>query len=310
MTKTNRMLFAALLVLVMVFAAACSGKDAGKGGKETAPTAAAGNDTQSTEPGITEPAVEELQPVLDVVGTVLYDQDGVKITVTDYNPDLSYGPKFYVSIANNTDRVVRVSTELLSVNGYMMNDGVNLYKDLAAGTEEEDYILLSNEFMGRCGIKQLSNMAFYVYVLDPETNVPLSEPQLVTLDVTARCNQTVDTTGQELYNKDGIRIIFKGVDSDELYEGAVYFLIENNSGENISVYTNTIALNGVSVDNIFWTDVRDGAVALECFYLEYLSDYELESLAQIETVTVKFQLINFETMDGIDTCDYVTINVE
>ena len=306
MTKTNRMLLAALLVLVMVFTAACTGKDA----NTTTTTAATGNDTQSTQPGITEPAAEELQPVLDVVGTVLYDRDGVRITVTDYNPDLSYGPKFYVSIANSTDRVVRVSTELLSVNGYMINDGVNLYKDVAADTEEEDYILLSNEFMGRCGIRQLCNIAFYVYVLDPETNVPLSEPQLVTLDVTAQCNQTVDTTGQELYNKDGIRIIFKGVDSDELYEGAVYFLIENNSGENISVYTNTITLNSVTVDNILWTDVRDGTAALDCFYLEYLSDYELESLAQIETVTVKFQLIDFDTMDGIDTCDYVTINVK
>ena len=84
MTKNTRALFAALLVLVMVFTAACSGNDADQSGKEpTTPSTTIENETQSTEPTEDEETVPS-QPVPDIAGTVVYDKNGIKITSTGF----------------------------------------------------------------------------------------------------------------------------------------------------------------------------------------------------------------------------------
>lgn len=288
MTKTNRMLFAALLVLVMVFTAACTGKDANT--PATTTSAATGNDTK---------------PVPGFIGSVLYDQDGIKVTVTDYVTDHFYGPELYVTVTNSTDKDVLFKSELLSVNGYMMNNAL-ASGEVAAGAEEALCFVFSNEEMARCGIEALSRLEFYITICDCASGEALTTPKLVALHLTEECNMNVDASGEVVYDKDGIRIIFKGVKEDLMYQGAVYFFVENQSGRNISIFNKEISLNGVSCADFFRIDVRHDLYALDCIYLWDLSSYNLESLDQIDTIALNLQVVEYETEEVIDT---VAVNI-
>ena len=291
MTKKTRILFAVLLVLVMVCTAGCSGKDPAPPQDTTAPTETIDNDTK---------------PVPGFVGAVLYNQDGIKVTVTGYETDNFYGPMLYVKISNSTDKDVVVKSELVCGNFYMMNNTM-IHSEVAAGTEAESCFVFSYNEMERCEIKELTLLEFYITVCDPVTNENLAAPKLVRMHLAAEHNISIDASGLRVYDKDGIRIVFKGVEKDRTYQGAVYFFVDNNSGRNISIFNKYIGLNEVYCLDTFWVDVRHDAYALDCIYLWDLSSYKLESLDQIETIALNLQIIDYDTKEEIDT---VSINID
>lgn len=324
MAKKTRILLSLLLVLVMVFTAACTAKDAdsepdddkgssslsdkfGKDDKDD-------KDDDTTEPSMdfvvtTDPAGDdETQPQLDITDTVLYDQDGIKVTVTGYEKTF-FGPEITVLVENNTDKNVTVSTEHLSVNGYMFGD-VMLYADVPAGKKANDSLMFSDEDLEKCGIQEISKLEFCIEVSDTETYDTIAMSELLTLNLTAQCNQKVDDSGVELYNKDGIRIIYKGTQASDLFDGIVDFFVENKSGRDISIYAKDISINGFACDDSFWADLRDGTVALESMILWDLSKVNLESVDQIENIELKFRVIDYESWDELTVTDTVTINIE
>lgn len=342
MAKKTKTLFALLLVLVMVFTAACSSKDAddkddkksdkgstslsGVFGKDdedekdseaetTAPFDI--NELETTDPIAeeetepTEPSQDDEQPENsgNIVGTVLYDKDGIKVTVTGFEAESYFGPEIYVLVENNSDKDAIVTTDLLSVNGYMMND-VGLYAEVAAGTETDDFFMFDYDEMARCGIKELSRVEFCIKVIDPESYDTIDISKLQTLNLTPACNQTIDYSGIELYNDGSIRIIYKDMESDSMFDALVYFFVENNTGKDVAVYADSITINGVACDEAFWADMRKGTVVLDAMVIWDLSAANLESIDQIETMELKFRVIDYESWDELTVTDTVTINIE
>lgn len=348
MAKKTRILFAALLVLVMVFTAACTPKetDSDKDDKKsdkgnaslsdifgkiemddeepqvetTAPSMdintmpTEDDETEPTEPIVddeTEPTEDNEQPQIsgDLVGTVLYDRDGIKITVTAFDTNGYYGPEIEVIISNTSDKEVLVNTQNLSVNGYMMDDAL-LYAEVEPGTEVEDFFMFSSNEMARRGIKELSKVEFFIEVMDPETYETIHKTGLLTLNLTPECNQAIDYSGTELYNDGSIRIIYKGLESNSTFDGLVYFFVENNTGKDVSVYASGITINGVECNESFWTDLRKGTVSLDTMVLWDLSAVNLESIDQIESIALEFYVIDYESWDDLATTGTITINIE
>ena len=337
MEKKTRILFAALLVLVMVFTAACtpketdSDKDDKKSDKGNASlsdifgkiemddeepqveTTAPSMDinTMPTEDDETEPTEDNEQPQIsgDLVGTVLYDRDGVKITVTAFDTNGYYGPEIEVIISNTSDKEVLVNTQNLSVNGYMMDDAL-LYAEVEPGTEVEDFFMFSSNEMARRGIKELSKVEFCIEVMEPDTYNTIHKTGLLTLNLTPECNQTIDYSGTELYNDGSIRIIYKGIENDSTFDGLVYFFVENSTGKDVSVYATNITINGVECNESFWTDLRKGTVSLDTMVLWDLSAVNLESIDQIESITMEFYVIDYESWEELSTTGPITINIE
>lgn len=343
MAKKTKILFALLLVLVMVFTAACSAEDSdpdkddkksdkgssslsdifGKDDEDekdseaetTAPFDI--NEIETTAPIVedetesTEPSQDDEQPENpgNIIGTVLYDKDGIKVTVTGFETESYYGPEIGVLIENSSDKDAMVTSKQLSVNGCMMDD-VMLYAEVAAGTKAEDFFMFSYDEMARRGIKELSKLEFYIEVMDPDTYDTIGKSELLTLNLTPECNQTFDYSGTELYNDGSIRIIYKGMESNSLFDGLVYFFIENSTGKDVSVYADSITINGVQCDEAFWADLRKGTVVLDTMVLWDLSAVNLESIDQIETMELKFRVIDSESWDDLTVTDTVTINIE
>lgn len=181
MAKKTKILFALLLVLVMVFTAACTGKDADQSGKETtSPTATVSNDTQSTEPTEdTETVPTQIVP--DIAGTVVYDKNGIKITITGFEFD-AYGFSIPALIENSSDRNVMVETSQFSCNGYMFGSGISAF--LKPGTESVQSFNFATWQLEVQGITQLHNIQFIVNVEDSDTWDVIDTSELLTLNFT------------------------------------------------------------------------------------------------------------------------------
>lgn len=314
MTKKTRILFAAVLVMVMVFTAACSGKDAGKGtGETTIPTTAAtGNDTQSTEPStVTEPTENEetlpTQPVPDITGTVVYDKNGIKITITGFEFSAD-GFSIPALIENTSDRNVMVETCQFSCNGYMFNSGISAF--LKPGTESVQSFSFATWQLEVQGITQLHNIQFIVNVEDSDTWDVIDTSELLTLNFTEDFTPNYDYSGTEIYNQDGVRVICRGAGSASWNNGTVYFFVENNSGRNITVSGGWIKINGTATTSAIAASLRDGTAIVTYIPMLDLSSCGLNSVDEIETLTLQLYVMEEKTNDLLDYTDYITIDLK
>ncbi len=316
MTKKSSALFAALLVLVMVFTAACSGKDADQGSKEpTTPSTTIENETQSTEPTldmniVTEPTENEetvsTEPVPDIAGTVLYDKNGIRLSTYGFEVSSS-GFSIQMLIENNSDRNVMVDTAQFSCNGYMFNSGINAF--LKSGTESVQSFSFANWELEVQGITELSNIQFIFTVEDSDTWDLIDTSELLTLNFAEDFTPTYDYSGSEIYNQDGVRVICRGAGSASWCDGTVYFFVENNSGRNINVSGGWIKINGTATTSAIAASLRDGTAIVTYIPMLDLSSCGLNSVYDIETLTLQIYVNDQETSDILGYTDYITIDL-
>lgn len=299
MAKKTGILFI-LLVLMMVFTAGCAGPDIQE-------TTASGSTQPTTGPTIvTEPAGND-EEMPDIAGTILYDKNGIKVTVTGYEDD-QYGVTIPVLIENTSDKNVLVTTSHTSINRCMIGGILHSFVD--AGDEVRDSINVGRIELKDQGITELSNIQFYLQVVDTATYDTIDQTELLTLDVSKQCSQTFDYSGTEIYNNGGIRVIYRGVGSNSWCPGFVYFFVENNSSRNITLMGTNISINGNEASNMLYASLRDNTVLLTYITLWDLSCYSLDSVDDIKTVSLQLLMLDQETNDVIDTTDTITIDAQ
>lgn len=84
-------------------------------------------------------AEQETQDVT-LAETVLFDQDGIRITATGLSTDSLFGPELNLLVENDSAQNIVVQPTYCMVNGYMMTD--LLYSDLAPHSHAVDTLTL------------------------------------------------------------------------------------------------------------------------------------------------------------------------
>lgn len=84
-------------------------------------------------------AEQETQDVT-LAETVLFDQDGIRITATGLSADSLFGPELNLLVENDSAQNIVVQPTYCMVNGYMMTD--LLYSDLAPHSHAVDTLTL------------------------------------------------------------------------------------------------------------------------------------------------------------------------
>ena len=84
-------------------------------------------------------AEQETQDVT-LAETVLFDQDGIRITATGLSTDSLFGPELDLLVENDSAQNIVVQPNYCMVNGYMMTD--LFYSDLAPHSHAVDTLTL------------------------------------------------------------------------------------------------------------------------------------------------------------------------
>lgn len=315
MAKRSKVLLALLLVMVMVLTTACSDSvgeikqpsnvdgDSSATSPNEDPSATNGDPSTTNGDAAGEPAE------ITIPETLLYEADGIKVTATGYEDGWT-GPEIKLLIENDSDRNILITSSSVSANGYMM-PFASLYAEVAAGKKANKSLSLLTSELEQSGIDTLAELQFYLTIQDPETWETITATDLLTLNTSAApYEQPVDDSGDILYDANGVRIVCKGLRQDVIWDGTVVFYMENNSEKEVSIYAENVSVNGFMQEVSLWSDLRSGTRLIDGMTILDLSDLEIESIDQIESIELNFRMVDADTWENIATTDAITLYFE
>lgn len=238
---------------------------------------------------------------------VLFEQDGLKVTATEYVVDSIWGDGIKLLIENDGASDIGLGCNALIVNDYMITDLFSA--TVAAGKKDYETLNLSSSGLKAAGIDNVGKIEIYFHTFDPDTYMTIADMDCVTIQTSAfdSMDSTPNDAGQELYNADGIRIVGKYVDENSFWGAAVLLYIENNSGENRIIQCDDMSINGFMVTPYFSSTVYDGKKAIDEITL-MSSELEENNITSVDEIELKFKIIdeNYASRAETDTISFST----
>ena len=283
------------LLAGMLLLAGCSSSEADAASVTSAETSYAG----ASE------AEQETQDVT-LAETVLFDQDGIRITATGLSTDSLFGPELNLLVENDSAQNIVVQPNYCMVNGYMM-DGL-LSADVAAGKKANDTLdFLSND-LARCGIETITDIELDLVVSDGDSWQTLYETGPIILQTSAagQYTQTYDDSGEEIYNQNGIRVVAKSV-NDDLFGMGIKFYLENNTDKAVIVNADNVSVNGYMMTDLFYSDLAPHSHAVDPLTLlgSELEDNHIDTITDAE---LSLQITDADYYQTIDSTAPITLH--
>ncbi|WP_300678800.1 hypothetical protein [uncultured Gemmiger sp.] len=289
-----RRLLPALLAGVLLLAG-CSSSEADAASVTSAETSYAG----ASE------AEQETQDVT-LAKTVLFDQDGIRITATGLSTDSLFGPELNLLVENDSAQNIVVQPNYCMVNGYMM-DGL-LSADVAAGKKANDTLDFLSNALARCGIETITDIELDLVVSDGDSWQTLYEtgPVILQTSVAGQYTQTYDDSGEEIYNQNGIRVVAKSV-NDDLFGMGIKFYLENNTDKTVIINADNVSVNGYMMTDLFYSDLAPRSHAVDTLTLlgSELEDNHIDTITDAE---LSLQITDADYYQTIDSTAPITLH--
>lgn len=266
------------------------------GESQTEETAGSSTDAEQTSSDV---SIEE---------QVLLDQDGIKITATEYVTDSIMGDGIKLLVENNSDTDYIIGCDELIVNDYMIADLFSV--DVAAGKKSNEMMYLSSSELKAAGIDTVGKVEMYFHAYDANWDDLFQNvySEIETSEF-ANMDTTPNDEGTELYNENGIRIVGKTVDENSFWGTAILLYIENTSGKNVGISVDNMSINGFMMTPYFSTTVYDGKKAIDDITI-MSSDLEENGIESIEEVELKFHIYDEDSYDTIADSDAITFSAK
>ena len=263
--------------------------------------------TNSTSSTSTDNSADTSDNAVTVEQTVLVDQDNVVITATGMDESV-FGPELKLLIENNSDTNLTFQVRNASVNGYMVDTMMS--EDVAAGKKSNTEITFTTSGLKECGIDTFANMEFSFHIFTTDGWDDYLDTDAITVETSAAATytQTIDDSGEVFYDSDGIKIVGKGLSSDDsIFGPGLIIYIENNSDTDRTVQVIDTSVNGFMIDTVMSQDVVAGKKAITA--VTFLSNsLEENSITDITSVETSFHIFDTEDWSNEIDTDPITIN--
>ena len=240
---------------------------------------------------------------------VLIDQDGIKITATEYNQNGLFGDAIKVVVENETSNDVMVGCTALIVNDFMIND--LFASKVAAGKKANETIDLYTSELNAAGIETVGQVEIYFHIYDADTFEKILDSDCVTIKTSEYANMdtSADDSGKELYNEGGIRIVGKTVDENSFWGTAILLYTENKSGRNVGISVDNMSINDFMMSPFFSTVVYDGKKSFDDITV-FKKDLEENNIQSIDTVELSFRIYDADSYETITESDPITFSAK
>ncbi len=238
---------------------------------------------------------------------ILYDQKGIKITATSLKEDTFLGPEINLLIENNTNTDVTVQARDVSVNNLMIEPTFS--SDVAAGKKANDSISFLQDDLERNAIDKIATVELRFIIFNTDTLDTITESDMITINTSAKESyvQSYDDSGKVLFDKGKVRIIEKGLASDEFLGPEIKVYIENNSDKFITVQTQNVSVNGYMVEPIFSSDLAPGKKVNDGITFMDLADNGIDKISNVE---LTFIIFDANTLDTITESDVIKLSYQ
>lgn len=244
----------------------------------------------------------------------LYDRNGVKLLSSGIMTNQDGGIALLLELENTTDSMVYLSTADIALNGLLLNSSTWSSDAINPGKRGIVTVELSAVFdpayWGVYGITDVESVSLSLGQRN-EKGMEIAAETSVKIVLTDE-NIALDSSGTEVYNNNGLRIITKTVKEDASDYGAdlyVLLLAENHSGKTLTIADvyDSLSVNGVMTDYSYYSqELGDGASAALIVKLweSSLEENQITSPADIQEIEV-----SFEIKDGYTAIDAPTLTL-
>jgi hypothetical protein len=265
----------------------------------TEKTEATTEPTQSTKPSETAEPREPVRPTqVAIIGEVslpeqlIYDQDNIVVNVTGMAWDNDLGPEIKVSIENNGTTDVMIIAQWSSINGAMV-DLMLSGQMIAAGKKANEGIMIYASDLELAGIEVIKDIEFRLVVMDDQMSTISSSPVITLTTVGSEdYTQVFEPIGDVVLDQDGIKISFGDPVESPDFDGInLPILMENNSGNDVTIEFIDTSVNDYMLDFFFHALVLDGNVAYKNIFLSQ-SDLDENNIDIVEKL--EFKVVSFD----------------
>lgn len=298
-----------LFVLILTLSLSACGAPSSDNDKLPVSTNTTAPVTSDTHPATdAAPTETTAAPATDVTldEQVIFEKDGIRITVKSLVMDEFWGPGIKVLIENDSTQNITVQTRNCSVNGLMLEPMFSC--DVAAGKKANDTIQFMNSDLDDAQISVIANIEFLLHIFNSDTWDDIVDSDIITLNTSATDYvQIYNDSGFTAYDDGSIKIVIQKLNSDDSFWGSdVYVYAENNTNENITIQVRDVSINGFMVDPMFSCDIAASKKSYDTItFME--SDLEENDIKDITELELKFHIFNSDTWNDIVDTDIITV---
>lgn len=158
------------------------------------------------------------------------------------------------------------------------------------------------------GVAAVLVIGFFAIPTDTPTDTTNDEPVKVESESKAESKadeNTEEKTNTVIYDENGIKISFKGIEKSTLGKD-IKLNVENNTENKKMVQVRDLSINGIMIDGLFSVSIESGKKANDGITL--LKSYlEENDITEIEEIELKFAIINSD--DILDQYNTETIKI-
>lgn len=268
--------------------------------------------SSEVEEGTTIKKNEQSETIKEELATiteqVLFETDGIKVTAKEI-VDGFLGPELKILVENDSNKDITLGLDDIAVNDYMVT--AFLYEEVAAGKKSNTSFSVFSSTLKDAGITNIGKLDLYFYIIDQNTYDRLYESDGIEIKTSLydKMDSTVDITGDEMINQDGIRIVGKGLSKDSIFGSGVVLYIENNSNRNITISSDNLSVNGYMITSFLHRPVKANKKAVDTIILSS-SDMEENGIEQIDELALSIEAYDSDTYSTIFKTNELNFNIE
>jgi hypothetical protein len=237
----------------------------------------------------------------------LVNEKGIKITAAGFDMNGSYaGPSLKLLIENDSDTDLTVQARSVSINGYMM-DNVMLSSEVTAGKKANDEVVFMSQELEDCGITSVADieLSFHIFTTDGwDDYLDTAQIQIPT-SVKDTYTQQYDDSGDVIYEEGGIKIVSKGMASENSFLGpGLRLYIQNDSDQSVTVQARDLSINGFMIDTYSLSEevgVGKKAVTELTLLQDTLNENGITSISDMNFTLHIFRTDDMNTVADTDT---------
>ncbi len=232
-----------------------------------------------------------------IAETVLFDQNGVKVSATAIEDDPMLGTTLQLMIENSTDQELELLYPYVAVNGYMVRQDL-MFITAPSNDNEDGEIFILPETLKNAGVTEIGDIEMMFEVRDSEGMETIFKTDKIMLKT--KLYDSVEhkklDDGVEIYNQDGFRIVAKYAEK-MLSVNQIVFFMENNSGHEIVLFSDNLTVNGVNAQAMYTGSIPDGKMMIDGIMI-----FE-NHLTTADISEIKDGSIEFEMRDDVNSDD-------
>lgn len=293
-----------LLIFVLILSLSGCGADTGKNPDNGGDNTKGVND--GTDDGKNDDTNDSEDESVTITEQVLIDQDGIKVTATEIDEETLFGSEIKLIVENSTQTNITVQARDVSINNLMIDSTLSC--DVAAGMKANDSIVFMSSDLEASAIDKIAIVELRLHIFDTDTwdTILDTDPIVINTSVSESYTQSYDDSGELIFEGEGIRVISKGLNTEnEIMGPSIQLYIENNSEDGITIQSRNVSVNGFMVEPAFSCEVSPGKKAFEGIHFLNLDD---NGISQIDTAQFYLTIFNTDTWDTIIDTDPITLN--